>query len=441
MTSLSRLFKERINEALVLIEKWQRAGKKVMVLAKRGADGACSAGIIAKLLTYYRCPFEAKVIGLEELAGLLRNEPTVVLDLPPPLSIKIEGERLYVGHLPPFIDEGGMISIHPGLVGLDGCSETCTSSLLYLLTCEAGMAEDRGNIMLLCTGIQGDEQVGPLPSPLKGLNNELISPLMDKDLVKVSRSLCLFSSRVPLSLAIAVNMDPPLKRVLGSEDDVRRVLRRVGLIDLADKPFSALSEEAKGKLIQCLFMEALTSGLEAAEAERLVRVSLKVKVEEGMEDVAEASRSVDACAKLGQLALSIQSFLRGRPSFFDQERLEVSLPHMVRLAQRVRDLIMQLEAQPTAYIFELEPEFRGFTLDVAWCLATFHPSMRVCVYSRANNLLKISVASRKAIEEDILNKLASLAETCRGLVEVSPKWVEMAVPAEALGQVENVLRR
>ncbi|MEM4700316.1 MAG: hypothetical protein QXT74_05140 [Candidatus Nezhaarchaeales archaeon] len=441
MTSPPRQLKERIDEALALIEKWSGADRKVMVLAKRSADGACSAGIMAKLLMYYRCPFEAKVVGLEELTGFLKRRPTVILDFPLPSGTKVEGDWICVSHLPPFKDESDVISIHPELAGLNGLSEACTSSLLYLLAYEAGVTEDEGSVMLLCAGVQGDEQVGSPPSPLKGINDMLISPLIERGLVKISRSLSLFSSKAPLRSVIAVNLDPPLKRVLGSEDDVKKVLRRAGLVDLADKPLSTLSEEFRSRLIQCLLMEALTSGLGAAEAERLVRASLKVRIEEAMEDVAEASRTVDVCAKLGRLALSIQSFLRGRPSLFDQERLEISLSYMTRLARRVRDLITQLEAQPTTCLFELEPEFRGFTLDVARCMAVLHPLVRVCIYSRVNNFLKISIAWREAIEEDVLNRLTSIAEEHKGLFEIGPKWIDIAMPVETLEQIKATLVR
>ncbi|MCX8204307.1 MAG: hypothetical protein N3H31_01440 [Candidatus Nezhaarchaeota archaeon] len=442
MTSIPRQLRNRISEALALIEKWPRVSGKVTILAKRSVDGACSAGIMAKLLTYYNCPFEARALGLEELAGTLQRSSTVILDLPLPLSTRAEGGWLQVGHLPPFRGEDEVLSIHSELSGLNGFTEACTSSLIYLLAHEAGVVEDEGSIMLLCAGIQGEEQVGSLSSPLQGLNRELVMPLVEKGLVRVGRSLSLFSSEVPLSLGLTVTLDPPLKRILGSEDDAKRLLEKAGLINLSDKPLSTLSEEIRSKLIQCLLTEALASGLEILEAEKLLRISLRVRAEERVEDMAEASRTIDACAKLGRLALSIQSFLKRRPSALDKERLEASFTYIAHLARKTRDLVMHLDTQPTTCLFELSPELRGFTLDVARCLATLYPLMMLGIYTRANNLLKVSIAwGRKATEgKEITSRLMSLAEAHQGLLEVGHRWLEIVVSAEVMDQVKALLK-
>lgn len=441
--SSTRQLKNRISEALALIENWCRIGKKVLILAKRGVDGACSAGIMAKLLTHYRCPFEAKAMGSEELLNWLQDRPMIILDLPLPSNIKIKGGWLHISHLLPLKEEDGIVSIYPGLAGSDGFSEACTTSLLYLMMREAGIVEDEGSLTLLCTGVQGEGQVGPPPNPLKGLNDGLLSPLIGRGLVKVGKSLSLFSSKAPLSLAIATTIDPPLKRVLGSEDDVREMLKRAGLANLADKPLSMLDEEARGKLIQCLLVEALSSGLEVSEAEGFVKVSLKIEVEGRLEDVAEVARSVDVCAKLGKLALSIQSFLRKRPTVFDEERLKTSLACAFGLSKEVRRLIAQLDAQPTACLFKLDSELGGFALDVVRCLTAIHSSARLGTYTCAGNHLKASIAWGKEVSEgeEITNKLISIVEAHRGLYEAGPRWIEVVVPVEVLSQVEEVLRR
>lgn len=442
LTSLSSKARNRIEEALRLIEQWSKTGEKVLVLAKRSADGACSAMLLSKLLSRYGCLFEARAVGLEDLLGYYRdkeqNTPSIILDLPVPPGVEADS-CLHVSHLPSFPRVEGAISINTELMGIDGTSEACTSSLVHLLLQEAGVI-DEACLLALCVGIQGEGQVRDPPSPLKGLNENLLSPSTSKGVVVIERSLQLFSKRLPLITSLAATLIPPLKRIMGSEEDSRRLLEEAGFRNVAEKPLMSINEEDRERLIRVLLREVLSSGLDTLAAEALLRPTLKIGFGETFEEVGEATRLIDVCVKAGKLALAVQPLLHKPPSLFDQEGLELATSYSIQVAKTARLLINQLTGRG-AHLFEIEPRLRGFTLDVAKSLALISRSTIMLILSKPGPFLKVSafIEALESAREKALNELALIAEDQGGLAERGSKWVELAAPLNALVRVEKLV--
>lgn len=442
MSSLPRGLASRVGEALRLIEEWARARKKTLVLAKSSVDGSCSAALIAKLLLRYGCPFEARALSLDELVApkTWRAGNVILLDLPTPPGLEAEGTWLHLAHLPSLPKPSNVVELNPGLAGLDGILEACTTSLTFLLLKEAGEVDEAG-LMLLCMAIQGEGQVKPPPAVVKGLNQACLSPFMEGGAVEVGRSLSLLSSKIPLASSIAATLDPPLKRIMGREEEAKRLLDGVGLGEAASKPLSELSGELRSRLVQALFKEALSSGLDVQAAERLMTTALKVRVGGVLEDAAEMSRIVDACVKAGRLALSIQPFLKAPPLTLSWEGLEAALLHSISVASRVSSLSRHLEGLKGAAKLEVEPELKRSTLDVALALASLYPSRAVEVLCRVGELVKVSAAADRreaSWGEDLLKRLGSVIEAYGGVAEASSRWVELAAPSKALSEVEKL---
>jgi len=442
MSSLPRGLANRVGEALRLIEGWARARKKTLVLAKSNADGSCSAALIAKLLLRYGCPFEARALSLDELVApkTWRADNVILLDLPLPSGLESEGTWLHVAHLPSLPQPSNVVELNPALAGLDGMLEACTTSLTFLLLREAGEV-DEACLLLLCMGIQGEGQVKPPPVVVKGLNHACLSPFMEEGAVEAGRSLSLLSSKIPLASSIAATLDPPLKRIMGREEEARRLLDGAGLGEAASKPLSELGGELRGRLIQALFKEALSSGLDVQTAERLMTAALKVRVGGTLEDAAELSRIVDACVKAGKLALSIQPFLKAPPSTFSWEGLEAALLYSISVASRVSSLSRQLEGLKGAAKLEVEPELKRSTLDAALALASLYPPRSVEVLCRVGELVKVSAAAAKreaSWGEGLLKGLGSVIEAYGGVAEAGRGWGELAAPSKALNELEKL---
>ncbi|RLF11960.1 MAG: hypothetical protein DRJ69_01335, partial [Thermoprotei archaeon] len=414
-------------------------GKKVTVLARAGVDGACSAALLAKLLMHYGCPFEARTMSVSQLS--LVNSltgPGAVLDLPLPLKIKAEGGWLHVAHLPSLGVPSGLVEVNPGLEGVDGRIEACATALTYLMLVEAGLLDEACS-MLLCVGVQGEGQVKPPPRAIEGLNESCLSSLMDKGVVEVSRSLSVFSSRVPISSAIAAVLDPPLRRALGNEEGAKQVLKEAGLEAIVDKPLSALSSEDRARLTQALLREALSSGLKAWMAERLMASSLRFKAEAGLFDCLELSRVVDGCAKLNKLALSVRAFLRPSTSL-DWEGLEASFAYFIQAARHVRSLMERPTSRGDGLSFELAAEQEHAVLDAALALSLLHYPRLVEVRCRLGEVVKVVIATGAALErvDELLSKLAPFVER-QGTVELGPRWIEAVLPGGMLNELERSL--
>ncbi len=439
MAFLSRGLRNRISEALSLVEAWARAGRKVTVLARAGVDGACSAALLAKLLMHYGCPFEARALSVSQLS-LARSltGPGAVLDLPLPLKIEVEGGWLHVAHLPSLGVPSGLVEVDPGLEGVDGRTEACATALTYLMLMEAGLLDEACS-MLLCVGVQGEGQVKAPPKAVEGLNEGCLSSLMSEGVVKVGRSLSVFSSRVPISSAIAAILDPPLRRALGDEEGAKQVLEEAGLGAITDRPLSTLSAEDRARLAQALLREALSSGLEAWMAERLMAYSLRFKAEAGLFDCLELSRVVDGCAKLSKLALSVRPFLRSSLSL-DWEGLEASFTYFIQAARHVRSLMERPVDWKDGLSFELAAEQEHAVLDAALALSLLHHPRLVEVRCRLGEVVKVVIATGAASKrvDELLSKLAPLVES-RGVVELGPRWIEVVLPGGTLSELERSL--
>ncbi len=301
--------------------KFLEEGEHFRILTHYDVDGVCSAGIIASKLLEMGKKFHISFLRNADREIILeeaeRSERLILTDIGSSLVKDLDGNVLILDHHKPPGDSDKVIHINPHLFGYDGSIEATATTMAYLLT------GDRRYAKCFLAGLLGDKQYMPFEGPV-GLNRTLVEALD----VKMEFDLPLFGE---IGDAIFYSIEPFYPGLSGNMDNIRRMLKRIGLNSA--ESIESLSEEEKTRLGSYLALN-LVKNSKIPDAGKYI-VDLDFQMEGSVRYLTEL---IDSACRTDNQSVAMAYILGERESF---DRMEV-LRRDYR-AQVIEELYRMLE--------------------------------------------------------------------------------------------------
>ena len=244
---------EIIEEARTFLNE----GAIYRIITHYDVDGVCSAGIIADYL--HRMGKRIHVsffrnVDRDTILKIANSEERVVLtDMGSALISNLEGKVLIVDHHQP-ISEGeekeGIIHVNAHLLGYDGATEACASTLAYLIVGEKRYAK------CFLAGVIGDKQ------KIAGLNREIVNKLS----IREEKVLPLYGM---VADSLFYSIEPFFVGISGRRETIQEILQKLKI--KSTKMVNELTDEEKAKLGSYIALNLLRNS-KVPDAGKLISV-------------------------------------------------------------------------------------------------------------------------------------------------------------------------
>lgn len=300
----------RANEACDILKDHVESGNTVRIISHNDADGISAAGIIAKAVQEEEGEFHTTIYSRlrDHHVGKLKNEKYklfVFTDMGSG-NLKainnLEADVIIADHHQ-IVDEvelnDNVYHVNPHLYGVDGSTEISGSGTAYLTV--RGMKK-KHLASLALAGAFGDMQYN---DGFTSFNKMILNDGLSDKSIEVHQDLKIVSkAQEPLYKSIAYTFQPPLQGLSGDLENTMALLEEMGVsygikfVDLAPEEKDILKEELV-KINPEIFSDVYTNP----------------KDKEGIKDIEELSRLLDACGKNKKFAIGIRLALgeRGKP--------------------------------------------------------------------------------------------------------------------------------
>ena len=232
-----------LQESIKNAREFLNEGTEYRILTHYDVDGVCSAGIIADYLHRRGKRFHISFfrnIDRDRILKIASSEKRVIMtDMGSALLPHLKGKILIVDHHQPLNgseEKKGIIHINAHLLGYDGATEACASTLSYLIVGERKYAK------CFLAGVMGDKQ------KIAGLNKEIINKLS----LKEERVLPLYGMVVD---SLLYSIEPFFVGISGKRNHIQEILQKLKI--RLTKSVDELTDEEKTKLGSYLSLNLL----------------------------------------------------------------------------------------------------------------------------------------------------------------------------------------
>ena len=313
-------------ELLEILTEYSSIGKPALLISHYDADGICSAAQAILLLKQLEVKFHLKIVNsiTPMLLKVLKNRYNKY-DLIMFLDLGSSAKELLIKHSDLFSNKflvivdhhetnnveipcARFLELNPRLLGLDGQSEACTSSMMYMLLRKLSV-DNIKYAKIAITGAIGDRQDRGEKFSLRGLNKMIVSEASKHDFIKE-----IFSLRLPgiwSKPLIEVLHDCFMPFLPGLTGNLSACLEFVKSASITDNPekvfFDELSSEEKKKFVSYLVRHLVDLGLDMRVINSIVGYSyIFPREKRELRDSREVSTIINACGKMGVEYLALK---------------------------------------------------------------------------------------------------------------------------------------